>query len=100
MNRETGMTNAAGTAHGRNHHLVYDEAGQPDDVTNPARQTTTTTYDALDRDSTVEDADDGDHDLHLRQRRPVVYLTDPDQQYHDLCIRRDRRADRRSPRRR
>jgi RHS repeat-associated protein len=78
MNRETGMTSAAGTAMAGVTTMGYDAAGNQTTVTNPADETTTTTYDALDRVSTVENADTGsttyvyDHDGRLQ------VLIDPD----------------------
>ena len=59
MNRETGMTTAAGTAIAGMTTYGYDAAGNQTTVTNPVSEITTTTYDALDRTSTVKDADGG-----------------------------------------
>ena len=78
MNRETGMTNAAGTGMAGVTTIVYDKGGNQTSDTNAADETTTTTYDAMDRVSTVEDADDGNHDLHLHVDGQLYTLTDPD----------------------
>ena len=59
MNRETGMTDAAGTALAGVYTYGDDAAGNQTTVTNPLNFTTTTSYDALDRVSTVEDANTG-----------------------------------------
>ena len=48
------MTNAAGIVDRRNTTYTYDEAGNQVTSTDPDNDTTTTTYDALDRTSTVK----------------------------------------------
>ncbi len=58
MNRETGMTTAAGSAIAGVTTYGYDAGGNQTTETAPTGYTTTTTYDALDRVSTVENADD------------------------------------------
>jgi RHS repeat-associated protein len=78
MNRETGMTNAAGTGMAGLTTLVYDTGGNQTSDTNAADQTTTTTYDAMDRVSTVEDADDGTTTYAYTSSGQLYTLADPD----------------------
>ena len=78
MNRETGMTNAAGTGIGRRLHVRIRQGRQPDDRDRSRRHTTTTTYDAMDRVSTVEDADTGMTSYAYDNDGRLYVLTDPD----------------------
>ena len=94
MNRETGMTNAAGTGLAGITTYGYDAAGNQTTVTDAADETTTTTYDALDRVSTVEDADTGVTTYAYDNDGRLHVLTDPGRQRHDLYLQRGRRADR------
>jgi YD repeat-containing protein len=59
MNRETGTTDAAGSAIAGISTFTFDKAGNPVTSTDPDHDTTTTTFDALDRVSTVETPDGG-----------------------------------------
>ncbi len=59
MNRETGMTTAAGTAIAGLTTFTFDKAGNQVTSTDADNNTTTTTYDALDRQATVKTPDGG-----------------------------------------
>ena len=78
MNRETGMTNAAGTGMAGITTIVYDKGGNQTGDTNAADQTTTTTYDAMDRVGAVEDADLGTTTYTYTSDGQLHTLTDPD----------------------
>ena len=77
MNREIGMTTAAGTAIAGITTYGYDAAGNQTTVTNPVSEITTTTYDALDRTSTVKDADGGTTSYVYDNDGRLYTLTDP-----------------------
>ena len=59
MNRETGMTDAAGSSIAGVTTNTYDAAGNEVTTTDPDGYTTTTTFDAMDRQGTVKNPDGG-----------------------------------------
>ena len=63
MNRETGMTDAAGSAIAGVTTNTYDAAGNEVTSTDPDNFTTTTTFDAMDRQSIGKGPRRRNHDL-------------------------------------
>jgi len=78
MNRETGITTAAGSAIAGVTTYGYDAGGNQTTETDPTGYTITTTYDALDRVATVENADDAVTTYSYDNAGRLHVLTDPD----------------------
>jgi RHS repeat-associated protein len=77
MNRETGMTTAAGSAIAGTTTYGYDAAGNQTTETDPTGYTITTTYDAMDRTATVENADGAVTTYSYDNAGRLHVLTDP-----------------------